>query len=44
MVPGSSLILLNGLGHLAHEECPAMVTDIVLRAARQSGLLPAKSG
>ena len=33
MVPGSELISLPGLGHLAHEERPGLVAGIVERAA-----------
>jgi magnesium chelatase accessory protein len=30
LVPGARLILLTGLGHLAHEEAPGQVADIML--------------
>ncbi len=32
IVPNSELIVLPGLGHLAHEESPAVIADIVRRA------------
>ena len=38
-VAGSEVIILPGLGHLAHEEQPALVADILLRLARQHGVL-----
>jgi magnesium chelatase accessory protein len=37
MVPGSTLISLPGLGHLAHEEAPDRIADIVRRMARVKG-------
>jgi magnesium chelatase accessory protein len=33
LVPSAALISLPGLGHLAHEECPEQVADILLRSA-----------
>lgn len=39
MVPGSKVILLKGMGHLAHEEKPAEVTDIIFAEAEQNGIL-----
>jgi magnesium chelatase accessory protein len=33
LVPGSRLILLTGLGHLAHEEAPAQVARIMIEQA-----------
>ena len=38
MVPGSELISLPGLGHLAHEEQPELVARIVERAAEAAGV------
>jgi len=38
-VPGSSLVALPGLGHLAHEEAPDAVARIVLSVAHNRGLL-----
>ena len=40
LVPGSTLKLLPGLGHLAHEERPAEVTALILAFARANGVLP----
>lgn len=33
MVPGANLVRLPGLGHLAHEEQPALIADIINRLA-----------
>jgi magnesium chelatase accessory protein len=33
MVPGSKLIMLSGLGHLAHEEAPQQVARLMIAAA-----------
>lgn len=41
LLPGARQICLPGLGHLAHEEKPQKVADIVLAAARQARALPA---
>ncbi|MFC7333550.1 alpha/beta fold hydrolase BchO [Rhodocista pekingensis] len=38
-VPESSLETLPKLGHLAHEERPDLVADIILRVARQTGVI-----
>jgi len=38
-VPGSAQIGLPGLGHLAHEEAPAVIARIVVAVARERGLL-----
>jgi magnesium chelatase accessory protein len=40
-VPGSARIELPGLGHLAHEEAPAAVAEVVLSVARARGVLAA---
>lgn len=40
MVPGSQLVNMPGLGHLAHEERPDEVTSLVVQLARSAGLLP----
>ncbi|RAI40043.1 alpha/beta fold hydrolase BchO [Rhodoplanes roseus] len=40
MVPGSTVITLPGLGHLAHEEDPDAVAAIVTRLGREAGVLP----
>lgn len=39
LVPGAKLIPLPGLGHLAHEERPQDVADLVLRVAQEVGLV-----
>ena len=36
MLPGTTLHTLPGLGHLAHEEEPSTVADVLLRQAQQS--------
>lgn len=33
-LPQAEVVLLRGLGHLAHEECPEKIAEIVVRAAR----------
>ncbi|SDE17658.1 alpha/beta fold hydrolase BchO [Rhodospira trueperi] len=38
--PGARLRVLPGLGHLAHEERPDMVSDLLLEIARERGVLP----
>jgi len=38
-VPGAKLIPLPGLGHLAHEEAPARVADLVVERAHELGIL-----
>lgn len=38
-VPGSALVNLPGLGHLAHEEAPEAIARVVLSVARDRGLL-----
>jgi magnesium chelatase accessory protein len=40
-VSGSECIELPGLGHLAHEEAPAAVAEVVLSVARARGVLAA---
>jgi magnesium chelatase accessory protein len=40
-VPGARTTVLAGLGHLAHEEQPQTVADLIARAARDAGVLPA---
>ena len=41
IVPDARVSRLDGLGHLAHEEQPDRVADLVLREARLAGLLEA---
>lgn len=38
-IPHAHIVRLNGLGHLAHEERPDLVGDVILRVARASGVL-----
>jgi magnesium chelatase accessory protein len=40
MVPGSRVEIMQGLGHLAHEERPADVSGLMVELARGVGLLP----
>ncbi|WP_041797885.1 alpha/beta fold hydrolase BchO [Rhodopseudomonas palustris] len=40
MVPGAGIAVMPGLGHLAHEERPHDVRDIMVEFARDAGLLP----
>ena len=42
-LPGVSVLHLPGLGHLAHEENPAVVADHILKSAKNVGLLPSLS-
>ncbi len=41
VLPTATVDTLPGLGHLAHEESPEAVAEIILRAAREAELLPA---
>lgn len=38
LLPAARVISLPGLGHLAHEEAPARVADVIARCAESSGL------
>jgi len=38
--PRARVVRLPGLGHLAHEECPGAVAQIMLEEARTRGVLP----
>jgi pimeloyl-ACP methyl ester carboxylesterase len=40
LVPGSRVVTLPGLGHLAHEERPHEVSSLMVQLARSAGLLP----
>jgi magnesium chelatase accessory protein len=40
MVPGSKVILLRNLGHLAHEEKPGEVAEFIFSEAARYGILP----
>ena len=42
-LPDARVELMRGLGHLAHEEAPERVAEIVLREARETGLLGAQA-
>jgi magnesium chelatase accessory protein len=39
LVPGSEVVPIEKLGHLAHEERPALVAEIVFDAAERAGIL-----
>jgi magnesium chelatase accessory protein len=39
LLPSATLIELPGLGHLAHEEQPGLVAELVLRVGRDQGLI-----
>jgi len=39
LVPGSTVISLPRLGHLAHEEQPGETAELILRIAREAGVL-----
>jgi magnesium chelatase accessory protein len=41
LVPGARVEYLRGLGHLAHEEKPERIAEIIEREARADGVLPA---
>ncbi len=41
-VPGSRHLVIPGVGHLAHEERPAELADLILELARERGVLPAR--
>lgn len=40
-VPGARVVIMPGLGHLAHEERPAETAALIVGHARETGLLPA---
>lgn len=40
ILPSAAVLALKGVGHLAHEEKPALVAEVLLDAARRDGLLP----
>jgi magnesium chelatase accessory protein len=40
LLPSARLVSLPGLGHLAHEEAPERVAEIVVEAARAAGMRP----
>jgi magnesium chelatase accessory protein len=40
LLPAADLVYLRGLGHLAHEERPEEVAEMVARLARAAGVLP----
>lgn len=41
LLPSAEIRNLRGVGHLAHEERPALVADVLEDVARRDGLLPA---
>ncbi len=41
-IPGAAIELLDGLGHLAHEERPELAAEIVLRFAAKTGVREAE--
>ena len=41
LLPQAEVRTLRGVGHLAHEEKPAMIADLMLELARRDGLVPA---
>ncbi len=43
ILPAADVVALKGVGHLAHEEKPALVADVLLDLARRDGL-PASTG
>jgi magnesium chelatase accessory protein len=40
LLPAAEVISLPGLGHLAHEERPELIEELVVRLARRTGVLP----
>jgi len=43
LLPSARIIALGDLGHLAHEERPLKVSDIIFRVAREAGVLRQES-
>ena len=43
-MPQAGLVRLRGLGHLAHEEDPAAVADLILGRAEAAGILSPEQG
>jgi len=43
VVPSARIVRLPGLGHLAHEEAPARVADIIVEAALSAGIRAAEA-
>ncbi|MDU6492047.1 MAG: alpha/beta hydrolase, partial [Bradyrhizobium sp.] len=39
LVPQAQLELIDGLGHLAHEEQPARIAALIIAAAERAGVL-----
>ena len=39
-IPGARVELLRNLGHLAHEEAPEKVAGVIVKAAREAGVMP----
>ncbi len=44
LLPSAEVRALRGVGHLAHEEKPAMVADLLIALARQDGVLQGPRG
>jgi magnesium chelatase accessory protein len=42
-VPTADLVVLKGLGHLAHEEAPERVAELILERSRMPGLIEEES-
>jgi magnesium chelatase accessory protein len=40
LLPGSRLHRMQGLGHLAHEEAPRLVSDLIMSEAESLGVMP----
>jgi magnesium chelatase accessory protein len=43
LVPGARVVYLRSLGHLAHEERPAEIAELIRSAAKREGVLPEPS-
>ena len=39
LLPSAEVRSLRGVGHLAHEEKPAMIADLIIELARRDGVL-----
>lgn len=44
LLPSARIVPLEGLGHLAHEEKPELVADIIVETARAAGVLQSDGG
>ncbi len=43
-IPSARVELLRNLGHLAHEEAPEKVAGVILKAAREAGVMAGHAG